>query len=149
MQKGERERTAGKLETVNARREEGEREERERVWDAGSASAPGYNGKMEGMGLGRKFANFHDGARIISGWLGGFRPWQMTVVSGYWLPRRPPSHSESGRMSVRALSNAEVETIHQPEVHCDVIIFLTLLRFRWIFYRFIYLRFPAMQCCIS
>lgn len=26
-----------------------------------------------GPGLGRKFANFHDRARIISGWLGGFR----------------------------------------------------------------------------
>lgn len=34
----------------------------------------GYNGKMEGLvGWGRKFANFHDRAWIISGWLGGFR----------------------------------------------------------------------------
>lgn len=78
-----------------------------RVWNAGSASPSGYNGKMEGMGLGRKFANFHDGARIISGWLGGFRSWQMTVVSGYWLQRRPPSHSKSRRMSLRVLSNAQ------------------------------------------
>lgn len=34
-----------------------------------------YNGKMEGrrgLGRGRKFANFRDRARIISGWLGGF-----------------------------------------------------------------------------
>jgi len=45
-----------------------------RIRDAGSTSSPGYNGKMEGIGLRRKFANFHDGARIISGWLGGFRP---------------------------------------------------------------------------
>lgn len=42
-----------------------------------------------GPGLGRKFANFHDRARIISGWLGGFRTWQMTVVSGYRLRGTP------------------------------------------------------------
>ena len=52
-----------------------------------------------GPGLGRrKFANFHDRARIISGWLGGFRTWQMTVVSGYRLHRRLLLHSELARM---------------------------------------------------
>lgn len=53
-----------------------------------------------GPGLGRrKFANFHDRARIISGWLGGFRTWQMTAVSGYRLHRRLLLHSELARMS--------------------------------------------------
>ena len=57
----------------------------------------------------RKFANFRNGELVISARLGGFRPWQMTVVSGsYWRQRDARPRAMTRRT---AKSNSKCDSV--------------------------------------